>query len=133
MGYTHYWGFKKKPVEIENGEIKFANASRKFKEGLEKLPKEIELSGGDGEGNPIITDTEIWFNGKGEKSHETCYISVERGESDFCKTCKKPYDVAVCLILLCMKEEFGDDFEFNTDGDFTEEGWVNAKEIFSNL
>jgi len=134
MGYTHYWTFKKSPAEIADGKQKFANAVALFKEGLKKL-QDIPLGNGFGEGEPIITDTEVCLNGKVPEDYEGCVMSVESKGFDFCKTARQPYDPVVCLLLLCMADEFGDDFEYSSDGDIEsgEEGWARAKEIFAEL
>ena len=137
MGYTHYWTFKKKVNELnqEYGENRFKVAVDLFKEGLKKL-QDIPLGNGIGKGKPIITDTEVCFNGKApEEDYETCAMSLESKGFDFCKTARQPYDVAVCLLLLCMADAFGGDFEYSSDGDIEngEEGWARAKEIFNEL
>ena len=134
MGYTHYWTFKKSPAEIADGKQKFANAVAIFKDGLKKL-QDIPLGDGMGNGEPIITDTAVCFNGKAPEDYETCYIAIESKGFDFCKTARRPYDPAVCLLLLCMADAFGDDFEYSSDGDIEngEEGWARAKEIFADL
>lgn len=134
MGYTHYWTFKVSPAKMGDGKEKFANAVALFKEGLKKL-QDIPLGNGIGKGKPIITDTEVCFNGKAPEDYETCAMSLESKGFDFCKTARQPYDVAVCLLLLCMADAFGDDFEYSSDGDIEngEEGWARAKEIFNEL
>lgn len=136
MGYTHYWKFKKKVNELnqEYGENRFKVAVDLFKEGLKKL-QDIALGNGVGEGEPIITDTEVCFNGKAPEDYETCAMSLESKGFDFCKTARQPYDPVVCLLLLCMADAFGDDFEYSSDGDIEngEEGWARAKEIFNEL
>lgn len=134
MGYTHYWTFKKSPAKIADGKEKFTNAVALFKEGLKKL-QDIPLGNGMGEGEPIITDTAVRFNGKAPEVYETCYIAIESKGFDFCKTARQPYDPAVCLLLLCMADAFGDDFEYWSDGNIEngEEGWKRAKEIFAEL
>lgn len=134
MGYTHYWTFKKSPAEIEGGTKRFKAAVALFKKGLEKL-QDIPLGDGMGEGEPIITDTEVCFNGKAPEDYETCYIALESKGFDFCKTARRPYDPVVCLLLLCMADAFGYDFEYSSDGDIKdgEEGWARAKEIFADL
>jgi hypothetical protein len=134
MGYTHYWTFKKSPAEIADGKQKFANAVALFKEGLKKL-QDIPLGNGFGKVEPIITDTEVCFNGKTPEDYETCAMSLESKGFDFCKTARRPYDPVVCLLLLCMADAFGNDFEYSSDGDIEngEEGWARAKEIFAEL
>lgn len=133
MGYTHYWNFTTFPNEIENGAEKFKNAISLFKERVKKV--NVELGNGMSEvgSKPIITDTMIVFNGIGENSHETFYISMDYDEEEarfsFCKTARKPYDKAVCIALLCFKEAFGDDFEIYSDGSFDEQSWPLAFDI----
>ena len=151
MAYSHYWNFKNKvaPKDIEGGEEKFKNAVALFKEclaecggktrypnwGEDRFEKVVpmKLGNGVGEGEPIITDTKICFNGcaKDGEDYETFAISVDDGEWDFCKTGRMPYDTAVCLALLSFKEIFGDDFEYRSDGDETE--WEYAKAVFRKV
>ena len=134
MGYTHYWTFKKSPVEIKGGKKKFASAVAMFEEGLEKL-QDIPLANGVGFGEPTITDTAVCFNGKAPEDYEICAMSIKSKGVDSCKTERQPYDHVVCLLLLCMADAFGDDFEYSSDGDIEngEEGWARANEIFANL
>lgn len=162
MGYTHYWNFTKNPKNIENGAKKFKDAVKLLREGIKKLPTEIPqftwgmndkgewgcieygtlpltLHGGFGKGEPIFNNDLVCFNGNAELKHhqETCLLKLDDDSYDFnfCKTARKPYDVAVCLTLLCFKDAFGDDFDFRSDGDIEngEEGWGLAKKIFADL
>lgn len=134
MGYTHYWDFKKPINKIENGDEKYRKAVAMFKKGLKKMP-EVELGNGVGNGEPIITDTKLIFNGRADKSedYETFAITTEDEGFNFCKTARQPYDPAVCLALLCFKEAFGNDFKYSSDGDMDEEGWPKALEIMKGL
>ena len=147
MGYTHYWTFKKKVNNITNGAEKFKNAVELFKQGIEKLREsgKQDLDGnvldytkllGDamGEGEPIIEDDKLIFNGKCPNDYETFCITTESNGFDFCKTARKPYDPFVCLALLCFENEFGDDIEVSSDGERTDdEGWVIAKDVFDQI
>ena len=137
MGYTHYWNFKKNPSKIENGNQKFITAVELIKEGVKQLT-DIELAGGYGEGEPIFSENKICFNGKGEDAYETCGICFNEPNTayfrNFCKTKRQPYDVVVCLTLLCLKETFGNDFSFSSDGNTkTEKNWVRARKIFKSI
>lgn len=147
MGYTHYWTFKKKVKNIENGTEKFKNAVNLFKQGIEKLRESGKedsdgnvldytklLGNGMGEGKPVIQDNELVFNGKCPNDYETFGITTESDGFDFCKTARCPYDVFVCLALLCFESEFGDDIDVSSDGDRnTDEGWVMACDVFNEL
>lgn len=164
MGYTHYWRFKNLPKNIEAGAEKFAAASELFQEGLKRLGGKCKvtryeynpdwslksahdeevpmiLRGGNGFGEPKIDNTHIIFNGDGSKDldHETFYVTMDYDAEDakfsFCKTARKPYDTAVCLALLCLEHEFGDDITVSSDGnrESGEAGWGLAKEIFAEI
>jgi hypothetical protein len=143
MGYTHYWKFKKSPMRMRTeGEVKFESAVESIKKCIAELPDKIgdeplKLCGGDGTGEPIFSNTLVCFNGDGscDNDHETCYISLESEGFDCCKTARKPYDVAVCITLICFSHWFGDNFEYGSDGDIEngEEGWALAKDITSKI
>ena len=132
MGYTNYWGFKKNPKDIENGADKFKQAVTMLKKGIKILKdtyadedgKPLILRGGNGEGEPIFSDTLVLFNGdrKTNKDYESCCIELDMPDTfsfDFCKTARMPYDVAVCLTLLCFRKAFGKDFSYRSDGSIT--------------
>ena len=151
MGYTHYWNFTEAPRTIKNGDKKFKKAVNRLKACISKIPSEIEvelydwktnttkqikfpfkLRGGDGKGEPVFTDTLVCFNGDAEhgNDYETFGISFDDSEFDFCKTAREPYDVAVCLALLCFKSAFGNDFKYSSDGNIDDDGWKLAHKIF---
>ena len=158
MGYTHYYHFNKTPRLIENGAEKFANAVNAAKICIDRLPKRIyytktfyneatrafdikkkssyrlyPMCGGNGYGEPVFKPDYICFNG--DEEHEQGYETFDIGFSidfcPYCKTARQPYDVAVCIALLCFKYYFGDDFFLRSDGDIKkgEEGWKRAKKI----
>ena len=129
MGYTHYWEFKKNPVKIKDGALKFQQAVTMLKKGVEGITtadgESVKLCGGLGEGEPVFSDTLVWLNGDAsmEQDYETCLIELDSPNDykyNFCKTGRRPYDVAVCLALFCFKHYFGDDFKFSSDGDIAE-------------
>lgn len=147
MGYTHYWDFKKNPKNIKDGEKKFKKAVDMLKECLAKVPAELDvpyygkcqfkLAGGRGTGEPVFNDDKVCFNGVegGDLSHETCYLALDNPDYgfDFCKTARKPYDVAVCITLLCFKKAFGDNFKWSSDGNSEDYGWKLAHSIVDSL
>ena len=144
MGYTHYWEFKKNPKDVKDGSKKFAKAVELLKKCLAKVPAEIGaakspfvLKGGDGKGKPVLTDEVVCFNGDASMhyDYETCYLALNNDDYDFdfCKTARQPYDVAVCLTLLCFKKTFGNDFSYSSDGNQDDEGWKMAHNIFNEI
>lgn len=56
-------------------------------------------------------------------SHET-FLLIRTGESGFCKTDRKPYDLMVTTCLLLYKYYFPDEVEISSDG--TREEWNDA-------
>jgi hypothetical protein len=85
----------------------------------------------------------VWFNGEGEDGHETFHVPREfeptewaslrrngRGPwPDFCKTDRKPYDLAVCCCLLIFRHHSGKQFGLTSDGHDYEESWPQAREV----
>lgn len=130
MGYTHYWEFKSNPKDIKDGDKKFKKSVALLKKCLKNIS--VELAGGSGTGKPVFTGTKVCFNGLDDDSYESCYLALDNSDFkfDFCKTARKPYDVAVCLTLLCFKKFFGDDFKYSSDGNMDDEGWALAIETF---
>lgn len=154
MGYTHYWNYN--PNQIKESE----ELRRKFKKASNLIAKfarfsknqihihaqgivgghyndqPFKLCGGFGKGTPIINESMVWFNGDESKgmNHETFCINIfdQRNPDgfNFCKTARKPYDVAVCYALLAFRSVFDDDnvFRFSSDGD--NDDWSRAQQIF---
>jgi hypothetical protein len=107
MGYTHYWTQTRDCTHEEWSQIR---------EDFEALLKDVQhvqgipLANGNGDlgTSPEISDKRIFFNGAGNDAHETfCLYRVRppreswqsiRG-GDFCKTARKPYDLAVTAAL----------------------------------
>jgi len=154
MGYTHY--FRKK--ELVHDEKSFAAFIADVNKALSNLPKvslssggyhadvPLVLAGGNGAGDPEITDDYIWLNGSGinDMCHETFHIErvtefdlnesydqYQKAEFDkkgelfaFCKTARKPYDFVVQVILILYKRHFGDKVRVSSDGD--NDDWSEA-------
>lgn len=144
MGYTHYWTFDPNQVsDTEQLRKSFKRASRYVK-GFVKFINadrnkcDYTIGGGLGYGKPIISDTEIWFNGDASQQldHETFSLHWARPNlhgryRDFCKTARKPYDLVVCFTLLIFAEIFPPEaFEFSSDGTMQDEEWQKAVELY---
>ena len=71
---------------------------------------------------------EIWLNGVGDDSHEP-FILDFKGSWAFCKTARKPYDIAVKAILILAEKHGILKSPFSFDGDRTDLEFVNAKAI----
>lgn len=90
----------------------------------------------DGGGEKYGVDFEsngFWFNGDDfvGDSHETFSLRVDQIGFDFCKTNRKPYDKAVVMTLLSLKEHFGDGVEVTSDGDLDD--WETGIEAYMEL
>lgn len=92
---------------------------------------------------PKITPDEIWFNGWRGDGHETFHVTRQRPDVptwepggtesfDFCKTARKPYDLAVQLVLLSMKRHSPKTVKVNSDGEWDNE-WVEARRVYKSL
>lgn len=99
MGYTHYWNVatKTKPVIRKQMALiadKVIELSR------------VKICSGDGNGLHEVTDREIFINGCQENGEdfETFGITFNSGESDFCKTGRRPYDEVVVALLIIAKK-----------------------------
>lgn len=148
MGYTHYWEFKQMPKEIEGGLEMFKKSVKATQDCIAQVPAQLptdddeekfvpfKLCGGNGKGEPKFNNVVVCFNGDAENKHdyETCHLAIDDIGFDFCKTARMPYDVAVCITLICFKHYFRNNFEYSSNGDIKngEEGWKLAKDITSN-
>lgn len=118
MGYSHYWTLHCTEEQFVKG---MAKATPALNDILERHKSIIQFESDDPK-PPVLTSTQIRFNGIGEEGgHETFMVAMKE-RSDFCKTARKPYDLPVCecllVLLACVL-----DFELSSDG-----FWVNADE-----
>lgn len=87
---------------------------------------------------PQVDNDCIRFNGWKDEGHETFLVSREsqpRGNEstfDFCKTERKPYDLAVMLCLIIMHEAAPGSFRVESDGEWDGE-WVPARQAYEKL
>lgn len=114
MGFTHY--FTLNATITETKWKRFTNHVNRI---LANVPNDIDIVNGHGATGtePLVNDKEIAFNGLGELSHETFYVSRNGQGFNFCKTAQKPYDVAVVACLVSMKKILGKGVEVSSDGD----------------
>lgn len=117
MGYTHYW------KEAENKKI-----SKRDLENAIKMMGRIINDNRDivacwyGEDEPIVTEKDVNFNGKGNLKCENFVMSVYwDGSLNYCKTCRNPYDIVVVACLAVLKHYCGDAIKITSDGNTEEE------------
>ncbi len=148
MGYTHYWDFNSEKIEFEKSRKTFKKVADEVKKMYNTLPafsesggsyfknEPIIIKGGSGEGEPIINESNFWFNGDGSNNldHETFCINVMQSgnEWNFCKTARKPYDLLVCCALISLANNYpANVFSFSSDGDI--EDWQPAIDFYTRI
>ena len=140
MGYTHYWTIKK-PVTKEVM-VKLATDMQKIEQHF--LENEVvadiagdvvKLADGGGQGDRVDygNDDKICFNGTEENDnyHETFIVAVGDTGFEFCKTNRKPYDLAVCLMLLAMEHHLKGGVDISSDGDKND--WGQAFDLYTKI
>jgi hypothetical protein len=128
MGYTHYW---KTGRDISKAAWKQIIAHtqiviRHCRENGIPLAYESDEPNVD----VVLSGNFIRFNGVGNNGHETFVFTREKCSFQFCKTAHKPYDIAVCLVLLIC-HQFSSNVVASSDGDAGD--WKQAIELFRKL
>jgi len=117
MGYTNYWTYKK---SFDNNEWS------KIKDEFDYIVENFDGTIIKNETPVKHKDEVIVFNGIGENSHETFVLFKDftkrdrsyKGQDlgfDFCKTNRKPYDLAVWHMLTFAKNVNDDKIEIRRD------------------
>jgi|TARA_R110000824_G_scaffold400342_2_gene607672 hypothetical protein len=131
MGYTHY--IKAKRTVSKTALKKITADVKVIEQYMESIGQPLFDGSGETKGVEYDKDS-IQFNGdesKGE-SHETFCITNWVSGGDFCKTARKPYDLAVVMTLLSIREHCPtSSIVISTDGDM--EDWKEAIDTFNKL
>lgn len=151
MGYTHYW-YQKADIPQDRWDmitdhvldviVKHCDAKKitlAYELNSRNEPQPT-LFGGQKYGPtvPEVNKNMIRFNGWREQGCETFIITRKKPHSErdeyfgFCKTARKPYDLAVCLTLIICKHFAPDEFTISTDGTWDED-WLEARKVFKKL
>lgn len=131
MGYTHYAVISQKEIPQSLWDSFIADYNK-------VLPSFINLLDRETDQKLLCNSNELFFNGIGELAHETFVLSRisngrlyddedPKGYFSFCKTARKPYDIAVCSALIIAKKHF--DSLIDVDSDGTNEDWKEAKAL----
>lgn len=119
MGYTHYWN---QANELDAETFRKAVYDCRTICGVLRVP----LADADGLGNPDFDPDYIALNGYDDDGYEPFVVErVEQGFA-FCKTERRPYDIAVQCCLIVLAHYFGDQFIVSSDG--THDEWAPARE-----
>jgi hypothetical protein len=134
MGYTHYWNHYQS-IPQDKWE-KIAVDTMKVFDYCEEnnIPLQFEH---DVQEPPKVSDTLIRFNGVGGDGHETLFIEKERAIDsndpfNFCKTARKPYDLAVGLVLLVMAKHASDEIKISSDGHWSSD-WFEIRQAYQAI
>ncbi|MDT0307250.1 hypothetical protein RM780_09775 [Streptomyces sp. DSM 44917] len=136
MGYTHYFGYA--PLTEDFGDAWPDMVVDAWLIVDHLTARGIRIAGPDGEGGPIIEPGHIALNGAGDEAHEPLIIlprpptaaedpflareyTRQRFVRDFCKTSRKPYDVAVAAVLLRCHQRAPGAFAIGSDGGWDQE------------
>jgi hypothetical protein len=129
MGYTHYFT-QKSEVPV----AKWSELTAAVKKVFDNFPEYSTSAGGfytdqpikvqfedDDAAPPEIGDVIIRFNGEGDYGHETFMIGQDFDPNgttfNFCKTARKPYDYAVCAVLILLDHYAPGCYDISSDGE----------------
>lgn len=127
MGYTHYFAQKKEFSGTEwNDIVQKTKLIYQLCEGsMIKLQYECDIPK-----KPVANREMIRFNGKDREGYETFIITKKLNpQFNFCKTAYKPYDLAVCLVLLVAHKVAPGTLDIGSDGDWDKD-WKGAKNAY---
>lgn len=129
MGYTRYWTQERSFTMAEWQRI------RRCVEPIQRMAG-VELAGPLGYGRPRADNECIAFNGAAATGddYETFELYRVRGRATmpFCKTAKRPYDLAVAAIL-CAAERLAPGALADVSADGGPEDWAGADAICDYL
>lgn len=123
MGYTHYFTNTEDLPPLSLGAMSHLKTIFLIYGSLVQFEEDDNRA-------PVVEPSTIRFNGIGSDAHETFLWKLEKG-FNFCKTARKEYDIVVCLVLLCLKNEYGDKFHLSSDGNAND--WKRAFDEFEHL
>ena len=128
MGYTHYWTMR----SLNDTEwALLSELTRALLARPDVAPlvcEEFDVP----TKPPIVSENLIRFNGKGDAGHETLYLARPDDDWSFCKTARKPYDVAV-VAFLCFLGHLGCAVSSDGDADDWGAGRLIALEVAEAL
>ena len=130
MGYSHYFGNDKTIPQAQWN--KLTKDVRKLVKHLNEEETFIVRESDDTNHPPIVTAEQIRFNGVEEAGHETFMINRKGENDDFCKTARKPYDIAVATSLILYSHHVKG-VRVNSDGDFEDTEWIDAVKLADSL
>jgi hypothetical protein len=141
MGYTHYFSFARKRPPASASWAAFTREVRAIL-AHPMVASRLCYEFDEPDRSPQVDDDAVRFNGKGDDGHET--FALYRAElsrfSGFCKTggldqadlvdqWGKPYDPAVCAVLISAARHLG--LQVSSDGDWSDPGWQAGRALYA--
>jgi len=128
MGYTHYFDQNTDATPAEWKAI-----TEDFSKVLKRLDPVVDIVDQyDGNHPPQVTDGHISFNGRGEEGHEDMFVTRKKDGYQFCKTRRKPYDIAV-MALLAIMDRHSDAWKIGSDGWDEPDMWNPAVKLVTEV
>ena len=109
MGYTHYWKVERDLTNEEWDDIRARATIWILREGA-------KVAGPLGDGEPLVDEKSIAFNGSGDDSHESFVFERHKTDFAFCKTARTPYDRAVVEVLKAIRNVAPESVTISSDG-----------------
>lgn len=127
MGYTHYFSIKSTATpEMYKAFSEEANQILTIADAMTSI--DIADAMGEIMSGWQANDEAVSFNGYGENSHETFYVTPSSAGFNFCKTAEKPYDTVVVACLIAMGRAYGDSVEISSDGNASD--WASGSHLY---
>lgn len=150
MGYTHYWAYLPEHDQFRRWWPRMVLDAKTILDHIQTVEL-IDIRGATGVGTPLLTEGAIGFNGDqtADADFESFWLPYAApdpiAEPDlaaeyrtlgfawsFCKTAGKPYDVAVCVVLLRCHFHAPDVFAIGSDGNWDRD-WSMPRAVYTDL
>jgi len=112
IGYTHYWNSGS--CDTEKDKEGYTKALAIIRDIVKRYDKILRWDEDKPRKRAEVNEENVRFNGIGDNGHETFLFKIGE-EFEFCKTARKPYDIAVCECLLVLKAHMPN-LEIKSDG-----------------
>jgi len=126
IGYTHYF-HQQRDVTLRE----WTDIINDFTKLLEDNYLPAIQYESDDSSPPQIDYHLVRFNGVGDDGHETMILDPYNTDFEFCKTARKPYDLAVCALLLLAHHHAPGAWKIRSDGGPAE--WARALQLAQHI
>lgn len=131
MGYTHYWKPKHTITEFSDKDWQsLREVAKKVFTKCTNRGISIVFDCDISKSRPHINKNYIGFNGLGNLGHETFILQKRITNFTFCKTARKPYDIAVIAVLI-YANYLNPDLNISSDGNLTD--WQAGYDLLSSI